>query len=737
VKIRRGIGVGLFAAGLGALVGACKKGGESDQRHPAGPADAGVAGLEVKAAIALAEDRREPREVPPDAQRDHDVVVRRLAARAYARIRGPEDGPLFRALEDEDPQVASWGAYGLGETCKGRVDPHVRALGARLVSLQGTEPSIATFAGLRALGRCGGEAAEQTLRAWLRAGGPAAEAAALGLGDAAAARGSLSLETAGALIDAALGTSRLAADGGAGAGLPAALYPFGRVDGAADEGLTARLVAAARAALGRASPERIFAIRAMGRTLGDDAPADLAKVLASPSFSPQERAEAARALARLHGPGQSALGDVLGALAPERAEALSGDAFGVLLAAIQALGATPPKKAEPSLWSVARLDPPQGASPALRRRLSALRCAAAVRLARGAWESDVVGQCDVADGEAGERARLESLDRATLNRPRRAAWAELARSAHPRVREAALESLGRHPELGDAGRVAIAEALASPAPGIVAVAADILQGHPDRVFVLAESERKAALDPAAPPPSPNPAREIDPVVAKALRLALGHPWREDEIETRIALVDAALAAGLPEGADLARRECRDDNVTVRARGAKALAAAGEKEPKCPAPERVDAGAPASPPPALPSAVRIVFDTDAGTLGVRLSPEVAPVAAARILALARSGFYTGVVVHRVVQGFVVQLGDRGGDGYGGSGETLRCETAPAAFAPFDVGLALAGRDTGSSQIFVTLARYPHLDGEYPWLGRADGDWTAVAEGDVVRAVRVEE
>ncbi|MGH7439002.1 MAG: peptidylprolyl isomerase, partial [Polyangiaceae bacterium] len=317
------------------------------------------------------------------------------------------------------------------------------------------------------------------------------------------------------------------------------------------------------------------------------------------------------------------------------------------------------------------------------------------------------------------------------------AWAELARSAHPRVREAALESMGRHPELGDVGRAALTDALSSGAPGVVAVAADVLQTHPDRAFVLAESERRAALDPAAPPPSPNPAREIDPGVARALRGALAHGWPEDEIETRIALVDAAMAAGLPEGKELAQRECRDDNVTVRARGAKALAAAGEKDPRCPAPGKPDAGAPEAPAPALTTPARIVLDTDAGTLGIRLAPDVAPVAAARVLALARSGFYTGVVVHRVVQGFVVQLGDRGGDGYGGSGETLRCETAPVAFAPLDVGLALAGRDTGSSQIFVTLARYPHLDGEYPWLGRADGDWTAVAEGDVVRAVRVEE
>ncbi len=39
--------------------------------------------------------------------------------------------------------------------------------------------------------------------------------------------------------------------------------------------------------------------------------------------------------------------------------------------------------------------------------------------------------------------------------------------------------------------------------------------------------------------------------------------------------------------------------------------------------------------------------------------------------------------------------------------------------------------------MTLARAPHLDGEYAWVGRADGDWNAVAEGDVIVAVHVEE
>jgi cyclophilin family peptidyl-prolyl cis-trans isomerase len=140
---------------------------------------------------------------------------------------------------------------------------------------------------------------------------------------------------------------------------------------------------------------------------------------------------------------------------------------------------------------------------------------------------------------------------------------------------------------------------------------------------------------------------------------------------------------------------------------------------------------------LPRAVRIVFDTDApASIGVTFDPGLAPVAATRFAEMARAGFFTGMAVHRVVPGFVVQLGDVGGDSYGGNGKLLRCETSPVSFAAHDVGVALAGRDTGSSQFFVTLAPTPHLDGEYAWIGRADGDWDAVAEGDVIKGVRIE-
>ena len=133
---------------------------------------------------------------------------------------------------------------------------------------------------------------------------------------------------------------------------------------------------------------------------------------------------------------------------------------------------------------------------------------------------------------------------------------------------------------------------------------------------------------------------------------------------------------------------------------------------------------------------MTFETDAGELTLKLDPELAPSAVTRVLALVEAGFYNGLVVHRVVPGFVAQFGDPSGDGYGGDDQPpLRCETSPVAFGPGAVGVALAGRDTGASQLFVTLGRYPHLDGDYAWLGEAGPGWDRIAAGDRILRVYV--
>jgi cyclophilin family peptidyl-prolyl cis-trans isomerase len=705
------------------------------------PPEASAASAPVDArAIERAEDLRRARDVPAEAQRSHDVASRRLAARAYARILDSDDGPLLRALEDTDDEVVAWAGYGLGEACKGKEDAHVRAISARLASLVARAREDAGTPGrhvrgsaaavmVRALGRCGGNAAEQTLRAWL-AGADASqeerEQAAYALGEIAARRGSVSIETAGALLDAADGERPL----------DAALYAFGRAE-LAEEALRGRLVTSARSSLGREGPARVFALRALGRTKDPQTASDLADIVRSTTADTAERVEAARALGKLGDEGKIAL---VSAVSTNALDAPGGDGYAVLLASVDALGSFPadaPREAVAWLGRVAHTAPPADATPALARRISALRCGAAADLVHASWDSGVLAACDVGDGEAGERARLAALDRGPLTHARKAAWLKLAKEGHLREREAALEDAAHHPELGEALLLALADALASEKPGLVATAADVLHAHPERAFVLAGNERRAALDPRAPPPSSTPAREVDGRIAKALRAAIGRTWGPDLVETRVALVDAALALGLAEGRAYARAACEDANTTVRARASRALAAAGEKDVTCAAPATS-----ADPAPELSHELtgptRVVFDTDAGaSLAIVFDPAFAPVAATRFVALARSGFYDGVAIHRVVPAFVVQFGDHGGDGYGGSGQTLRCETSPVPFGALDVGVALAGRDTGSSQLFVTLARHPHLDGEYAWVGRAEGDWSAVAEDDAIRSAHVEE
>jgi cyclophilin family peptidyl-prolyl cis-trans isomerase len=280
----------------------------------------------------------------------------------------------------------------------------------------------------------------------------------------------------------------------------------------------------------------------------------------------------------------------------------------------------------------------------------------------------------------------------------------------------------------------LAEALSSKHAGLVATAAEVVHEHPERAMVLAPSEKRAALDPRSPPPTSTPAQVVAPEIEKALGTALAEAWPEDRFETRIALLEAAASVHLPRAKELAESACNDANPVIRERAAAALRGLGADLKACDKADRDVAPASEIEAP-LARPTRVVLTTDARELTIVLDPELSPVTATRIAALVRSGFYKDIVVHRVVPGFVAQFGDPDGDGYGGSGTSLRCETSPVAFRPFDVGMALAGRDTGSSQLFVTLSRTPHLDGEYTRVGRAEGDWSGVAQGDVILDARI--
>jgi len=62
---------------------------------------------------------------------------------------------------------------------------------------------------------------------------------------------------------------------------------------------------------------------------------------------------------------------------------------------------------------------------------------------------------------------------------------------------------------------------------------------------------------------------------------------------------------------------------------------------------------------------LVLDLPSGELLIEMRPDLAPRHIDRIRTLVRSGFYDGLLFHRVIDGFMAQGGDPLGDGTGGS------------------------------------------------------------------------
>ncbi len=125
------------------------------------------------------------------------------------------------------------------------------------------------------------------------------------------------------------------------------------------------------------------------------------------------------------------------------------------------------------------------------------------------------------------------------------------------------------------------------------------------------------------------------------------------------------------------------------------------------------------------------------INLDLLPEYAPLSCKNFAELVKSGFYDGVVFHRIIDGFMVQTG-----GYYIDGNVLKekedVPTIKGEFAANGVQnelkhvtgvLSMARtmvKDSASSQFFICVADTPHLDGQYAAFGRcADEESVAVA------------
>jgi cyclophilin family peptidyl-prolyl cis-trans isomerase len=102
--------------------------------------------------------------------------------------------------------------------------------------------------------------------------------------------------------------------------------------------------------------------------------------------------------------------------------------------------------------------------------------------------------------------------------------------------------------------------------------------------------------------------------------------------------------------------------------------------------------------------RATIATSCGTIEVELYSQEAPRTANNFAFLASEGFYDATVIHRVVPGFVVQMGDPTGTGTGGPGYRFADELASARNRGYSRGtlaMANAGPDTNGSQFFICL------------------------------------
>lgn len=149
------------------------------------------------------------------------------------------------------------------------------------------------------------------------------------------------------------------------------------------------------------------------------------------------------------------------------------------------------------------------------------------------------------------------------------------------------------------------------------------------------------------------------------------------------------------------------------------------------------------PSVVPTGPTAVFDTSMGRLTCKFFDKQAPMAVANFIGLAEGTkdwtdpttqqkvhgkrFYDGTTFHRVIPAFMIQGGDRRGDGTGDAGYYFDNENVPNLTfdVPGRLAMANAGPNTNGTQFFITELAYPDLDGKYTIFGQCDAHSVLIA------------
>ncbi len=235
-----------------------------------------------------------------------------------------------------------------------------------------------------------------------------------------------------------------------------------------------------------------------------------------------------------------------------------------------------------------------------------------------------------------------------------------------------------------------------------------------------------------------------PELRRALLVAaarLRADWSETSRDARLeVMARLAESADQPMAADIAGLASDFDCPVAAAAAALASKLGTATSPRCAPFESTLPG----------DAVRLALGADvrvrvvmAATSGggefvVRLRGDVAPIMAARILQLVRTGYYDGRAWHRVEPNFVIQGPSPGDNEYAGLPLFLRDELGSVPHVRGTVGMSTRGHDTGDAQWFVNLKDNLMLNADYTVFGEIiDGIEVAdgVLEGDVIERIEV--
>ncbi len=130
---------------------------------------------------------------------------------------------------------------------------------------------------------------------------------------------------------------------------------------------------------------------------------------------------------------------------------------------------------------------------------------------------------------------------------------------------------------------------------------------------------------------------------------------------------------------------------------------------------------------------VEFETTMGKINLEVYPDVAPGHARNLIGLTKIGFYNDIIFHRVIKGFVVQVGCPQGTGTGGPGYRIDQEFNDRLHEPGVLSMARTNDpNSAGSQFFICMGRVPHLDRQYTVFGRTADEESlnvALSIGDV--------